>query len=123
MTDWRPQAACRTARPGSHDERQEAESARTFRVRINNARQICAACPVAPQCLIRAARAQESGVRAGFLLHNGAQVADDDLRFQCGTYPAYRRHIKRGQKPCAACKTAGSEYYRCYDVARQRVVS
>jgi hypothetical protein len=32
----------------------------------------------------------------------------------CGTYGAYQRHYKRGEKPCAACRKAHTAYVALY---------
>lgn len=31
---------------------------------------------------------------------------------KCGTYAGYQRHGKAGEKPCAACRRAATEYAR-----------
>lgn len=33
---------------------------------------------------------------------------------ECGTVPAYKRHLRHGETPCSACKAAWAEWQRAY---------
>ncbi len=105
-TDWRTRAACATKRAGTHDSRSERETRLDFGTRLERAKATCSQCVVAPHCLLSAALAKESGIRAGFLLRNGKQT---NSRLPCGTVAAYRRHLREGARTCADCRRAWTE--------------
>jgi len=85
---------------------------------IAQAKQICAACPVQPDCLDWALHLPspiKGGVVAGLnereLLiarRPYAQERRTNNAPRCGTGPAYRRHLERGEQ-CAICLAANAQ--------------
>ena len=41
-------------------------------------------------------------------------------KMACGTDPGYRRHLRRGETPCAGCRAARAEYNRQAAAAKRR---
>lgn len=75
---------------------------------IAQAASICMRCPVAVECdLYRQEIGAASGVWGGDVVRspNGARPMVVQAH---GTEAGYRRHRTRGEKPCAACRTAAS---------------
>lgn len=117
--DWRGQAACRGEDPdlffavgGASPELIAAKKART-----NQAKRICAGCPVRQECLDWALETQEphgvfggvdEGDRRRMLRQRGdlAQSGPGRPLAPCGTRKAYDRHKRRGEPIDSACKAA-----------------
>jgi WhiB family transcriptional regulator, redox-sensing transcriptional regulator len=99
MSTWRDRAACQ-GRDGLLFFPPKTGGSNT-----DQALQICGTCVVADECLQHALTAPEQyGVWGG--------KTEQELRAmrglrkrppQCGTYAAYRRHQRHGEKPCGAC--------------------
>ena len=108
----------------------------------------CRTCPVRQQCLDLAMRAEGTasaayrfGIYGGLTTEERADLAKRTAAAQpepeepksqprwagheqspCGTPAAYRRHFRRGENPCAACKDA-DRLHRAERVARSRVAA
>lgn len=99
------------------------------------AQSVCRTCPVTLDCAAHTDSGDEGVIRAGFAIRFRSEAVaiaaaarrelstptpavDDtsDLR-PCGTYAAYRRHLRRRERPCAACRKAGTVY--AYDHSGQ----
>ncbi len=39
-------------------------------------------------------------------------------RRRCGTVTGYQAHVKRGERPCEACKARWRDYHRAYRAGR-----
>jgi hypothetical protein len=65
---WHEHANCAGRDPTLFDPPADTEDHQERRRRVTRARSICAACAVAPECLIDAVRHHDSGIRAGFVL-------------------------------------------------------
>ncbi|MFG2211034.1 WhiB family transcriptional regulator [Streptomyces sp. NPDC048638] len=84
------------------------------------ARKVCAGCPLADYCRTQARDNREWGTWGGETSAERAAAGHPPAGWRgrghkiqlkpCGTTAAYRRHLRAGQKPCRACKTA--EYVR-----------
>lgn len=64
---WHAHAACRGVDPRLFDPCAAGERLPVFRDRVAAARRVCAACPVAADCLRAALAHRDVGIRAGFL--------------------------------------------------------
>lgn len=121
-TEWMTHGACVGTNPDVFFvERGESTGA---------ARNLCRQCPVVGECLEFAiANGEQFGIwgdttererRAIRRARRGGNVAptrvDRPLR-PCGTEAAYRRHTKRGEPPCDACREAKRAGRRKSDAA------
>ena len=119
---WRDRAACKDSDPymfilkASFDKPSPAAYEPALRV--------CEGCPVRAECLDYALSmdgwsADVRGVWGGMTteqiqaLRRGGKASPRMLQ-PCGTRAAYRRHLRRGEEPCGACKEAE---YRARSVA------
>jgi WhiB family redox-sensing transcriptional regulator len=116
--DWRTLAACRGLDPDLFfPERGDAFTAR-------NAQAVCAACPVAEQCLEFAIEVGETeGIWGGL---SGRQLRQERQRraggrkgpkpgttlkpIKHGTTSGYYAHRYRGERPCQSCREAAAAY-------------
>ena len=99
MSDlWQHRAACAGADPDVFFSSE----------RMGEAAALCARCPVTAQC--RSFSANDSfGVWAGQSRGDGKTPGPSlTQRYleECGTYNAYRRHLRRGEQPCERCLAA-----------------
>ncbi|ODA69244.1 WhiB family transcriptional regulator [Streptomyces sp. AVP053U2] len=100
--------------------------------KVQQAKQICVACPVRTACLDEAMRteagAARDGVYGGLTATERAQLADESprtgrRRAPCGTPAAYRRHVKCKEPiddACRAAKRENDRRYRCTGSTVQR---
>lgn len=116
--DWRDLAACRDYPPEMWFPDKADTASRDAALRV------CRGCPVVTQCRAFAidntiphgvfggqtqkVRNKVLGIRA-----DAAPVEDWQLDLKpCGTAAAYRRHQRRGEKPCVACMEGNAQYSR-----------
>jgi len=115
--DWRRDAAC------SHspdltlwDATVEGESPDRRKQRHDDAKTICASCPVAIKCRAAVDRKKDSGIRDGELLpafrepmgsQRGRPPKQREINH--GKEGGYVTHLRRGEKPCQACRIAADE--------------
>ena len=106
MTDWMAKGACRRYGPDLFYSELEVDK--------DAARTICAACPVAADCLAHAyANNEWMGVWGG--LDRGqrrrrAKRLGIDIRKPIvhGRENGYKQHVNRGETPCAPCALASA---------------
>lgn len=122
MSNWRDQAACVGLDPDIFFPRTGDISG------IEQARQICSGCPVAAECLNEAMTVEHgtckdsrAGVFGGlsssqrYNLYRSTTTGPDKSRTggrpisPCGTYGAYLRHHRYGEKPCSECQAAARQ--------------
>ncbi|HCA87553.1 MAG TPA: hypothetical protein DEQ61_20040 [Streptomyces sp.] len=105
-TDWRDQALCREVDP----EIMFPESSQTA---IDEAKQLCARCPVIDACSEWAITTGEQfgiwggmdqGQRAKARRERGFTAARTPAA--CGTESGAKRHRRNGEDPCGSCKEA-----------------
>ncbi|MFF8992533.1 WhiB family transcriptional regulator [Streptomyces sp. NPDC014983] len=82
------------------------------------AKRLCADCRLTQSCRTRAREHREWGTWGGETTAERAAAGFAPVGWRgrghqrehrpCGTPAAYRRHIRHGQKPCTACRAAGS---------------
>ena len=85
----------------------------------------CKVCPaLGEECLGRLAaggplelrdvdRMVASGLMGQALVAAVNEIAEPRRELRpCGTLAAYRRHLRRGERPCAACRAASREQWR-----------
>lgn len=125
---WMARAAC--AQP-AYDGRRDLWFAPTDSPDAAEAKQACTGCPVRQACLTAvmaeegaANRQDRYGIRAGLtgrerrrlyevLRERGQTQARERAGLApCGTRAAYRRHHRRGEKPCEPCRRANAEQER-----------
>ena len=94
------------------------------RNRADEARTICAACPVRQDCLNEALATEPTGFRFGFLGGMTPDERDAEARrrnaprvgrrlvAQCGTVSGYTRHRRRGEEACPECRAALAAHRR-----------
>jgi WhiB family transcriptional regulator, redox-sensing transcriptional regulator len=119
---WRLDAACRDHDPALFDPVEAGETRAHITNRLAIALAVCADCPVRAECRTEADDLGDLGVRGGVLLVRAPDtrkaskpaVDDSDLA-GCGTYAAWRRHLRRGEDVDDACRKARAAY-----VARRR---
>ena len=114
MSTWRDRATCADMDP-------EIFFPRTGDLAgIEHARQICSFCPVIQECLEMALEAEcgagksyRAGVFGGLSpsqrydrYRKSVQHTGGKLPAECGTYAAYLRHHRYGEKPCPECREA-----------------
>lgn len=109
---WKNQASCQDAPAALFDPVRGDEGPTARAARVNEAALICGRCPVRTECLTTGVQGKESGVWGGFLLDYGKRHRDPATRNQHGTYYSYRRHLNRGEVPCADCRRAYAEQRR-----------
>lgn len=87
-------------------------------VNDGKAKDICATCPLLEACAQYALHHSVQGVWGGMTdedrenYRNGRGITVRAGLEPCGTPAAHRRHLRRGEQPCAACKQADSEHRR-----------
>ncbi len=114
MSDWRTLAACRGLDPDLFF------PARGDSFTARNAQAVCAACPVAEQCLEFAIEVGETeGIWGGL---SGRQLRAEKRRraggvrrkaptnIDHGTDAGYNAHRYRGEQPCQWCREAHAAY-------------
>ena len=82
--------------------------------RTNEASALCARCPVVAQCRSFSAN-DRFGVWAGQSRGDGKNPGPSLTAVyveECGTYNAYRRHLRRGEQPCQRCLAANRFHER-----------
>ena len=127
MADWRNLAACRGLDPELFfPERGDAFTAR-------NAQAVCAACPVAAECLEFAIANDETvGIWGGL---SGRQLRQEKRRraggrkgpkpgttykpIEHGTDAAYHRHRAHGTTPCQSCREAHAFHVKVGKAAKR----
>ena len=127
MADWRNLAACRGLDPDLFfAERGDAFTAR-------NAQAVCAACPVAAECLEFAIANDETvGIWGGL---SGRQLRQEKRRraggrkgpkpgttykpIEHGTDAAYHRHRAHGTTPCQSCREAHAFHVKVGKAAKR----
>ena len=118
---WHDSAACAGhSHPEWWDGRIDGETPEQRRRRHQAAAAVCRTCPVAAQCW--ADRARSHGVHAGWWNGQVIRIPGGPAPLRpCGTTAAYARHIRRGEKPCDACRAAMSARRKKQrDAARER---
>jgi len=81
------------------------------------AKQLCAHCPIAANCTDLARNLRDSIYGAGLVgtwggkLYGGARTyVDSGYRAPCGTLRGLNGHHRRGEPACEECRTAGRKY-------------
>ncbi|MFJ2218274.1 WhiB family transcriptional regulator [Streptomyces sp. NPDC101062] len=92
------------------------------------AKKLCAECPLATECRTNARANREWGTWGGETSAERAAAGHPPAGWRgrghktrlkpCGTPAAYRRHLRKGQKPCPPCKAA--EHLRYAERAERR---
>ncbi|WP_069773060.1 WhiB family transcriptional regulator [Streptomyces sp. LUP30] len=117
---WADQAACR----GQQLDDFFAEA----KLRMEQAKRVCASCPVRSQCLAEAFRAEDPSARFG--VYGGLTAAErrELAKRQrssapkaataapkkprqpatCGTRPGYQKHLREGTEICGPCRQANT---------------
>jgi hypothetical protein len=113
---WRGQAACRPDQGHDPELWFPERNSRDYLEKAQQAKTICAACPVQTQCHTYAANAGDvTGIWAGRYYPSRAYhyrspmegVTRKRYGLQpCGTKAAYQRHQRRGEPVCDACRLA-----------------
>ena len=105
--DWRKQAACRTADPRLFDEGVPGETPQEQADRHEQAKAVCAGCPVADPCLKSYVRGVDEGIRASKrlppILPRPHKARAEIKHGKSGGAQAHRR---RGEQPCRECLDA-----------------
>lgn len=109
--DWMVRAICR-----EYDPEMFAPLPRDKWLR-QRAIDVCGLCPVLAECRAYASRIGATyGVWGGEFINDPSRFHTDSgggYKLQPhGTLAAYRRHYRRGEKPCTACKSAFNEGYK-----------
>ena len=117
--EWRLRAACRGA--DSSDAFGTAAEQELFIARY------CRDCPVKRECGTFGMVTGADGVYGGTTARQRRarlKVAPVKVgggrQYPCGTNAAYSRHLKNGEKPCAACKAAKADYARGWYQSKRR---
>jgi WhiB family redox-sensing transcriptional regulator len=125
LADWRTLAACRGLDPDLFF------PARGDSFTARNAQAVCAACPVAEQCLEFAIEVGETegiwGGLSGRQLRQERQRRSGGVRtgpkpqpIKHGTHSGYAVHLKRGEQPCQLCKDARATYQQATRPSRKK---
>lgn len=105
--DWHAEAACR-----DHPDPDMWFPGPGVSRRAQRAVEICQSCPVQIECAQHAADHGEGfGIWGGRIKFEPVAVTRrwDPLTLKpCGTEAAYVRHLRRGERPCQACRDAHS---------------
>jgi WhiB family transcriptional regulator, redox-sensing transcriptional regulator len=113
MTGWRDLAACRTVDPELFFPSTGADSAAT---QIEEAKRVCAACPVREACRDWALRQRERyGIYGG--MTENERRADASAAPRTSALCRSGRHLKTGPGRCGACAT---DYQRGREQGRTR---
>lgn len=110
---------------------------------VREAKTVCDACPVRPQCLEYAiTNGEKFGIWGGLSERERRRIrrqrADNRVAApppvnvtrqvakrgpsstaECGTYPGYRRHLRGREAPCVDCRRANADYQAAWQT-RQR---
>lgn len=83
----------------------------------NQAKQVCAGCPVKAECLNYALEERIGhGIWGGMDINERQKLSDGRRRFprpiRHGTNGGSRAHQRRGEEPCADCKRAHALYHQ-----------
>lgn len=106
-SDWLHQAVCREADPELFFPRGEGTS---HLAQAEDAKAVCRRCPVMSRCLEWAVETgQDSGIWGGLREDERRGVRPSKKAQPCGTRAAYRRHLRRDEKPCEPCIEANRE--------------
>jgi hypothetical protein len=115
--DDRPQGAC-VGRPEPFDDLIDGVRDPHLASTLEQARAICATCPIQLACL-RENRAEE-----WVALILGVDPRDEPTTDErCGTTRGYDAHRKRKEKPCDGCKAAAARAKKARLQARRRAAA
>jgi WhiB family redox-sensing transcriptional regulator len=104
---WRLRARCRDADPELFFPPPGPEGM----ARAEQAKRICAECPVRTKCRAYGLAIHDQfAVLGGLSAYDRRQMRPPRRVAQCGTRSGYRRHRDNDERACAACKKANSEY-------------
>lgn len=106
---WTDRAVCRNVDPEAFYALGHGGTAKDW----TTAREACASCPVAAQCLADAIAAGDAhGFRAGHTPDELARMMPRQTRqpvpITHGTASGARQHHRRGERPCTACARAAN---------------
>jgi WhiB family redox-sensing transcriptional regulator len=86
----------------------------------NQARKICATCPVKQQCGQYAIDGHENfGTWGGMTVNERLRASQRERAWKHGTYSGYDRHRNAGETPCHACLEAVRKRSREYQRRRR----
>lgn len=114
--EWHKRAKCRSMFPEGGDNIFFPQRGEVTRSNYP-AKQICVTCPVKEECL--EAGGTQQGIWGGLsqrqrkrLFRVPRTVSVDPTRASvtCGSEAGYKRHTRKGEKPCEACNDAHSRY-------------
>lgn len=130
---WQSKAACLDADPSLFD---YPDSDSRYGVKLlNEAKRICAGCPVRMSCLADAQASLDNGIRGGFVMWQGRidqrysdakpKAAKPTPPFrrrevaECGTRAGFMRHRDRIEPACEPCRAAERAYQLQWRRARR----
>ena len=103
---WQDRAACRDKPKDMFFPRGDPRSP-SYKQAVQAAVAVCAGCEVTGPC--REAGSTSVGIWAGLDANQRGVTLRHVTLEEHGTPAAYRRHYKRGEKPCDACRDAHNE--------------
>lgn len=106
--EWAQMAACRE-NPDLMFPKGSFPYARATKTAVEEAKAVCAGCPVLEQCRAYTARVRPTyGVWAGEFFQDKNRSAGTSWApaAACGTLAGHRVHYRRGEKPCGRCRDA-----------------